>query len=119
MLELTLLAAISIAGVELLRAAMAHGVGQPDSKQKTYLSFTEKPSTQSQQKHGLARGYLMKTLLGNPTVFNVKNAVEGLHIEQIHLLQVFQGEWDAAQLLPHQRGQVQVQRLLCANGNPH
>lgn len=86
---------------------------------RSHLSFTEKHSTQSQQKHGLARVHLMETLLGNPTVFNVKNAVEGLHVEQIHLLQVFQGEWDTAQLLPHQRGQVEVQRLLCANGNPH
>jgi hypothetical protein len=61
----------------------------------------------------------METLFSNATVFNVKDAVKGLHIKQIHFLQVLQGKWDTAQLFPHQRGQVKVQRLLCTNGNPH
>ena len=61
----------------------------------------------------------MEVLLGDAAVFNVKNAFERLHIEEVHFLQVLQLQGDAAQLLPHQRGQVQVQRLLGADGHAH
>lgn len=76
-------------------------------------------SNSTPETHGTSSTYLMEILLGDATVFNVKNAVEGLHIEQVHLLQVFQSERDTAQLLPYQWGQVKVQRLLGANSNPH
>ena len=61
----------------------------------------------------------MEIILGDAAVFNVKNAFERLHIEEVHLLQVLQQQRDAAQLFPHQRGQVQVQGLLGADGDAH
>ena len=63
--------------------------------------------------------HLMEIVLRDAAVFNVKNAVERLHIEQVHLLQVLQQQGDAAQLLPHQWGQVQVQGLLGADCHAH
>lgn len=97
-----------------------YGMGQLDSKRKATSEFYTGKFSSTPAETWTSQGiYLMEALLSNPTVFNVKNAVESLHVEQIHLFQVFQGEWDTAELLPHQRGQVEVQRLLCANGNPH
>lgn len=61
----------------------------------------------------------MEVVLGDAAVFNVKNAFERLHVEQVHLLQVLQLQRDAAQLLPDQRGQVQVQGLLGPDGHAH
>lgn len=61
----------------------------------------------------------MEIILGDAAVFNVKNAFERLHIKQVHFLQVFQLQRDAAQLFPHQGGQVQVQGLLGADGHAH
>lgn len=61
----------------------------------------------------------MEIILSDAAVFNVKNAFERLHIQQVHLLQVLQQQRDAAQLLPHQRGQVEVQGLLGADGHAH
>lgn len=52
--------------------------------------------------------YLMEIFFGNPTVFNVKNAVEGLHIEQIYLLQILQDEWDTTKLLPDHWSQMKI-----------
>lgn len=61
----------------------------------------------------------MEILLGDATVFNVKNAFERLHIKEVHFLQILQQQGDAAQLFPHQGGQVQVQGLLGADGHAH
>lgn len=61
----------------------------------------------------------MEIILSDAAVFNVKNAFERLHIQQVDLLQVLQQQGDAAQLFPHQGGQVQVQRLLGADGDAH
>lgn len=61
----------------------------------------------------------MEIVLGDAAVFNVKNAFERLNVHEVHLLQVLQQQGDAAQLLPHQRGQVQVQGLLGADGHAH
>lgn len=61
----------------------------------------------------------MEIILGDAAVFNVKNAFERLHVQEVHLLQVLQQQGDAAQLFPHQRGQVQVQGLLGADGHAH
>lgn len=61
----------------------------------------------------------MEVLLCDAAVFNVKNAFERLHIEEVHFLQVLQQQGDAAQLFPHQRRQVQVQGLLGADGHAH
>lgn len=62
---------------------------------------------------------LMEIILGDAAVFNVKNAFERLHIEEVHLLQVLQLQGDAAQLFPHQRSEVEVQGLLGADGHAH
>lgn len=61
----------------------------------------------------------MEIILGDAAVFNVKNAFERLHVEQVHLLQVLQLQRDAAQLLPHQCRQVKVKGLLGADGYAH
>lgn len=61
----------------------------------------------------------MEIILGDAAVFNVKNAFERLHIEEVHLLQVLQLQGDAAQLFPHQRSEVEVQGLLGADGHAH
>lgn len=61
----------------------------------------------------------MEIILSDAAVFNVKNAFERLHVEQVHLLQVLQLQRDAAQLFPHQRRQVEVQGLLGADGHTH
>lgn len=61
----------------------------------------------------------MEIILGDAAVFNVKNAFERLHIEEVHLLQVLQQQGDAAQLFPHQRSEVEVQGLLGADGHAH
>lgn len=63
--------------------------------------------------------HLMEILLGDATVFNVKNAFERLHIKEVHFLQVLQQQGDAAQLFPHQGSQVEVQGLLGADGHAH
>lgn len=61
----------------------------------------------------------MEIILCDATVFNVKNAFERLHIQEVYFLQILQQQGDAAQLLPHQRSQVQVQGLLGADGHAH
>lgn len=61
----------------------------------------------------------MEVLLSDSTVVDMKNALQGLHVEEVHLLQVLQEQRDAAQLLPDQRGQVEVQRFLGADGHTH
>lgn len=61
----------------------------------------------------------MEIILSDAAVFNVKNAFERLHVEQVHLLKVLQLQRDAAQLFPHQRRQVEVQGLLGADGHAH
>lgn len=61
----------------------------------------------------------MEIILSDTTVFNVKNAFKRLHTEQVYFLKVLQLQWDAAQLLPDQWGQMQVQRLLGPDGHAH
>lgn len=61
----------------------------------------------------------MEIILSDAAVFNVKNAFERLHIEEVHFLQILQQQGNAAQLFPHQRSQVQIQGLLGADGNAH
>lgn len=61
----------------------------------------------------------MEVLLCDAAVFNVKNAFERLHIQEVDLLQILQQQGDAAQLFPHQGSQVQVQGLLGADGHAH
>lgn len=68
-----------------------------------HLSFTQENSHQHQQKHGPARIYLMEALLSNPTVFNVKNAVESLHVRADPPLPGLPGWWDTAGCF-HTRG---------------
>ena len=63
--------------------------------------------------------HLMEVLLGDAAVFNVKNALERLHVEEVDFLQILREQGDAAQLFPHQRSQVQVQRFLGADGDSH
>ncbi len=50
----------------------------------------------------------MEVLLCDAAVLKVKDAVESLYIEQVHLLQIFKGERNAAQLLPHHWSKMQV-----------
>lgn len=68
---------------------------------------------------GARVSHLVEILLGDAAVFNVKDAFERLHVEEVHLLQVLQLQGDAAQLFPHQRSQVEVQGLLGAHGHAH
>lgn len=63
--------------------------------------------------------YLMEIVLRDATVFNVKNAFQSLHIQEVHLLQILQLQRDAAQLFPDQRSQVKVQGLLGTDGHAH
>lgn len=74
---------------------------------------------QHQKSQSKRFSHLMEIILGDAAVFNVKNAFERLHIKQVDLLQVLQLQRDAAQLFPHQGGQVQVQGLLGADGHAH
>lgn len=61
----------------------------------------------------------MEIVLGDATVFNVKNAFQSLHVQEVYLLQVLQLQRDAAQLLPDQRRQVKVKGLLGTDGHTH
>lgn len=63
--------------------------------------------------------HLVEIVLSDAAVFDVKDAFQRLHVKEVHLLQVFKEQRDAAQLFPHQRRQVKVQGLLGANGHAH
>lgn len=61
----------------------------------------------------------VEIILCDSTVFQVKDALEGAVGEQVHLLQVGPSQWHRAELFPHPRGQMQVQRFLGADGHRH
>ena len=61
----------------------------------------------------------VEIILCDSTVFQVKDALEGAVGEQVHLLQVRPSQGHRAELFPHPRGQMQVQRFLGADGHRH
>lgn len=61
----------------------------------------------------------MEIVLCDSTVFQVKDALEGAVGEQVYLLQVRPSQWHRAQLFPHPRSQMQVQRFLGADSHSH
>lgn len=61
----------------------------------------------------------VEIILCDPTVFQVEDALEGAVGEQVDLLKVRPPQWHRAELFPHPWSQMQVQRLLGANGHSH
>lgn len=61
----------------------------------------------------------MEIILSDSTVLEVEDALEGAVGEQVHLLQVRPSQWHRAELLPHPRSQMQVQRFFGTYSHRH